>query len=233
MYYRQRARYSQNAGLMRFKNPSGDGPLAAARFCSVDSMFHIDMRYSSFPADDSADFSGTYGVIRTDIKHAIQIACGHGLIPFGENSGKGTLLSIWSVGDIDLEDMTTIIEGIPELQANWLRTEVNALKIRAGLSPDDLPYLDRDWNHREGSYVTGGEFVRREWYSSGWMSAKGGTLKFDAGAPPEILATVSEGLRRKGATGTFGCFTMDNKHCGSYGIGRMPISGKRVTLCER
>jgi hypothetical protein len=174
-------------------------------------MFHIDMRYSSFPADDSADFSGTYGVIRTDIKHAIQIACGHGLIPFGENSGKGTLLSIWSVGDIDLEDMTTIIEGIPELQANWLRTEVNALKIRAGLSPDDLPYLNRDWNHREGSYVTGGEFVRREWYSSGWMSAKGGTLKFDAGAPPEILATVSEGLRRKGATGTFGCFTMDKQ----------------------
>ncbi len=184
---RRRARYSRDAGLMPFRNPSPFGPVNHVSFCSTDRMFHVIFRYSPIPGD------GRYLEIVHKIRsvpqkdHYEPVSHLANSVPQMCTEDRRDIISMWAMGDIDLDDMVGIVESVPELQAGWVRPEVGKFKEIAGLDKSDLPFLDRDWNKKE----------RDAWYKGAWLSGKGGTLELAVDVPNDVLGDIAEKIRRE------------------------------------
>lgn len=196
---RLRARYPSENGLMGFSNPSSDGPVKFVSFCSVDTMFHIYLRYN--PLDDRdyfdiaqrvskvvEDYSGNWPGPARDLRYA------------GQGKTDECLLSLWFPGDIDLEDMVLMVDSIPELQTSgWLRNGVDALKERAGLAKDDLPFLVHYSDNNFVAMDRDLHLYRPTFFDSAWLSAAGGTLEFAADTTDGAIQSVVQAFTAAGA----------------------------------
>lgn len=189
---RRRAKYSFCASVMFFSNPSDQGPLKEIGFCARDRMFHLYLRENYFKNKEAID----------DLRGKIAASAFRHHRSFPTIEGE-EVISVWPLRcPTDLEDMICIFDGVPELQASWLRASVNQLKNRAGLAADDLPYMDRHVNPKAVEWFflnNEPRVIRKEWYGAAWFSAKGGTLEFVPYMPSHFMDSAVTMLRQAGA----------------------------------
>lgn len=184
---RPRAIYNKYGGKIDFSNPSQEGPINFVSFCVKDSMYHVNFR----PHVPMKEIQNMAEYIRASNKFY------NGVAPSIE--GTESTRSFWYPGNIDLDDLAPILQPIHNLQADWLQGEVNKLKIKAALNPNDLPFLDRFENAQVTKYGEDG-LAQNAWYKRGVVSANGGTIYFHGSTPPELLQTVQTELGKHTST---------------------------------
>ena len=203
MNYWQRATYS--TGLISFKNPSREAALECVTFCAVDSMYHVFLRYS--PIENDPKFELIRKKIRDSNRKHNSSDPG---IAMDDRGNHGAILSMWFPGDVDLEDMVAIVEGVKEFDTAWLRPEFNKFKEQAGLSADDLPHLNRfdRW------YVE--DQINVPWYKNAGYSAKGGTVFFEYEPQGDLVKNFLDHLVQNGAN--LEQFTSTNTREGQFSL---------------
>jgi hypothetical protein len=189
MNNRKRARYTNNFGPIGFSNPDKSDSFSGASYCIVDNMIHVFMNSSPFENDPRYN---KFAEALYLSNRSISRTCGfwHGSLGKEQSLGTHGYLSNWNPGDIDLNDFVEIFEGVPGLNASWMRLQLNELKHASALNPADLDHFDTDrlhWKSKPGLWK----------YS--WLSAKGGTCFFKPETTPQAIDTLTSAFQKAGA----------------------------------
>lgn len=204
-------------GLHHFTNPDPNAAIAYIAYCSIDSMYHVGLRYSPFENDNNLRtanhvLSSLSGFDETDIdlshilyelrKDQPEPQLPDGFLKQNPDFLWGDPQNFefnWYTG-MDLQDLAVIVQKMKKigLDVDWFDQQFQDLKKRAGLNQTDLPYFDRHWNRNCLTHGRGLREIIHEHYHHALFSVRGGTISFKE-IPDRTLNAVARAMVSAGA----------------------------------